>query len=249
MAKKESTKGDERIMSPNNKTYRERKARLQAEWRGRIFERDGFRCRACGREGTDETLHLTHVTPALRFVREAGSLEGMDASYREDNLVTLCGGCHKLQHRQVDSDFNPELTALLAKAEEMRKRPELQEWLALRRQIDKLFDAERLDARRRRARVETLFREILDTRAQGWKSPQGLEAIQAGVPSWESLGYRPSVKCKPPSEPARTKKERAAQGLCMYTASTCQGPPTRCEDCGLPFCTYHAPTHRRRDWG
>ena len=229
------------MMIPQSKAYREHKARLQTDWRRRIFERDGHRCRACNREGADDTLHLAHVTPALRFVRYAQSLDGMDNSYREDNLVTLCEGCHKLQHRDVDSAFNPDLAALLAKAEEMRKRPEIQEWLALRSQIDLLFEKERLDAPRRRGRVEKLFREIRD--ARGWKSPEGLDSVQDGVPSWESL-RKPSDKCYEPSGGPQ-KRERVALGFCTYEAKTCAGPPKRCEDCGLPFCEYHAPTHRR----
>jgi hypothetical protein len=165
----------------------------------------------------------------------------MDNSYRDDNLVSLCAGCHKLQHHDIDSAFNPELAALLAKAEEMRKRPEIQEWLALRGQIDNLFESERRDAPRRRALVEKLFREIRD--ARGWKSPEGLYAVHDGVPSWESL-RTPSDKCYEPSGGPK-KRERVALGFCTYEARTCQGPSKRCDDCALPFCEYHAPTHRR----
>ncbi|MFQ5910049.1 MAG: hypothetical protein ACE5IJ_04920, partial [Thermoplasmata archaeon] len=144
--------------------------------------------------------------------------------------------------RDVDTAFNPELTALLAQADEMKKRHEIQEWLALRRQIDELFEKERQDAPKRRGRVEKLLQEVRD--ARGWRSPEGLRAIQAGIPTWPSLGYRPSEKCHEPSG-GPEKRKRVATGFCTYEARTCQGPVVQCEDCGLPYCVYHFPKHRR----
>ena len=46
-----------------------------------VFDRDGYRCRACGRPGR---LECDHVTPLHR---------GGDR-WDMDNLQTLCRGCH-----------------------------------------------------------------------------------------------------------------------------------------------------------
>lgn len=55
-----------------------------ADWRGlrrRIFERDGWRCRTCGRAGRLECDHIKNW-------RDGG------AFWEENNLQTLCRGCH-----------------------------------------------------------------------------------------------------------------------------------------------------------
>ncbi len=68
---------------------------LQARWRPLILERDRRRCRACGaRDG----LEVAHITDAVAFVRAGGHHRAVTFSYRWDNLVTLCDGCHALQH-------------------------------------------------------------------------------------------------------------------------------------------------------
>ncbi len=41
---------------------------------------------------------MAHITDAVAFVRAAGSHRGVTFSYRWDNLVTLCEGCHKASH-------------------------------------------------------------------------------------------------------------------------------------------------------
>jgi len=49
--------------------------------RVRVFERDGYRCTACGKPGR---LECDHIVPLQR----GGS------PYELDNLRTLCRGCH-----------------------------------------------------------------------------------------------------------------------------------------------------------
>ena len=51
------------------------------------FERDGYRCRACGRPGRLEAHH----EPPLR--------KGADP-YRLEGVVTMCRDCHITHHRE-----------------------------------------------------------------------------------------------------------------------------------------------------
>lgn len=65
-----------------------------------VLKRDGFRCVVCGRRARDHTdieLHVHHLVPW----RMAGPTA-------EENLVTLCGTCHK----GLDPDFEPTLREL-----------------------------------------------------------------------------------------------------------------------------------------
>jgi hypothetical protein len=68
--------------------------------RMRVLKRDGYRCVACGRRPGDHVdleLHVHHVIPWR-----------MHGPTAEDNLVTLCGTCHK----GLDPDFEPSLREL-----------------------------------------------------------------------------------------------------------------------------------------
>ena len=58
--------------------------------RRRALDRDGWRCRKCGKAGI---LEVHHVKPLD---------DGGDDSL--DNLVTLCRGCHIDHHRRTDPD-------------------------------------------------------------------------------------------------------------------------------------------------
>lgn len=58
--------------------------------RRRVYERDDFTCRNCGRSGGpygDHELHCHHIVPKAR-----------GGTHRPDNLATLCAACHKAVH-------------------------------------------------------------------------------------------------------------------------------------------------------
>jgi hypothetical protein len=68
--------------------------------RMRVLKRDGYRCVVCGRRPADHVdleLHVHHVIPWRMHGRTA-----------EENLVTICGTCHK----GLDPDFEPSLREL-----------------------------------------------------------------------------------------------------------------------------------------
>ena len=64
---------------------RTRRAPIRARMRFDILQRDGFRCRYCGRAGSTSgvVLHVDHVVPVV-----AGGTTS------EDNLVTACEECN-----------------------------------------------------------------------------------------------------------------------------------------------------------
>lgn len=81
---------------------REHRRIPRRQWRAlrrRVFERDGFRCRACGRAGR---LECDHVVP----------LDQGGAALDPANLQTLCRGCHigKTRRENTERD-NPERAA------------------------------------------------------------------------------------------------------------------------------------------
>lgn len=57
----------------------------------RIFERDGFVCRCCGRG--DEQLHAHHL-----FYRK----DREPWEYSPEELLTLCDSCHEIEHSDGD---------------------------------------------------------------------------------------------------------------------------------------------------
>lgn len=64
--------------------------------RFRIFDRDDYRCLACGRspEGDDVVLHVDHIIP-----RSKGGSDG------DDNLQTLCAECNLGKGNRSDRDL------------------------------------------------------------------------------------------------------------------------------------------------
>jgi len=59
------------------------------ELRERVLRRDGWRCQFCGSMTNLEVHH-----------KEFRSHSGQD---QEDNLITLCNGCHSAEHSQNKS--------------------------------------------------------------------------------------------------------------------------------------------------
>lgn len=81
------------VNHPSRRDYRRWEAlRLQ------VFERDGWRCRACGKAGR---LELDHVTPLHRGGDE------WDAA----NLQALCRGCHLAKTASERERPDPERDA------------------------------------------------------------------------------------------------------------------------------------------
>ena len=76
-------------------------SRAWARVRRVVFERDGYRCRQCGRAGR---LECDHVIPLHR---------GGDP-WALDNLQTLCGGCHVAKTAGEGKRPDPERAAWLA---------------------------------------------------------------------------------------------------------------------------------------
>ncbi|MES2153896.1 MAG: HNH endonuclease signature motif containing protein [bacterium] len=98
--------------------YQRYRQPLQAKWRPFILERDKRRCRVCG--GRDD-LEMAHITDAVAFVRAAGSHRGVTFSYRWDNLMTLCDGCHAVSHsHRWRAEDVPRREAVAALQEQLR---------------------------------------------------------------------------------------------------------------------------------
>ena len=66
-----------------NSICRVERGKVSNRMRFSIFERDGYRCRYCGRSGTSETLEIDHIRPIAK---------GGKSTY--DNLQTLCRQCN-----------------------------------------------------------------------------------------------------------------------------------------------------------
>lgn len=69
------------------------KAKISLAKRIRIFERDGNRCRRCGRTSPETRLELDHIVPLSR-----------GGTSSEDNLQTLCVDCNKLKLDHLPGD-------------------------------------------------------------------------------------------------------------------------------------------------
>ncbi len=64
------------------------------ENRIKVYERDGYKCRYCGKQLTRFTCTLDHLTPVA-----AGGTNSLD------NLVTACLGCNSRKHQRPLGDF------------------------------------------------------------------------------------------------------------------------------------------------
>jgi len=92
--------------------YRKLKAELSAPWREQILARDSGACRSCGAtEAPDLLLHLAHITSAQAFNRYYGYPDGLRLSFRDDNLVMLCGYCHNAEHGRIELRLTTEQRA------------------------------------------------------------------------------------------------------------------------------------------
>ncbi|MGD8453639.1 MAG: group II intron reverse transcriptase/maturase [Phycisphaerae bacterium] len=68
---------------------RRRLGNLDAKYRA--LQRDGYRCRACGKRVTDRNSQADHIVPVHRFASFA-------LATTDENLQTLCLDCHREKH-------------------------------------------------------------------------------------------------------------------------------------------------------
>jgi RNA-directed DNA polymerase len=72
--------------------FNERKRPGNMDVKYRTLQRDGYRCRACGKPVTGQTSQMDHLDPVKRFASYA-------LASSDDNLQTLCLDCHREKHR------------------------------------------------------------------------------------------------------------------------------------------------------
>lgn len=68
---------------------RQRLGNLDAKYRA--LQRDGYRCRVCGKRVTDRNSQADHIVPVQRFASFA-------LATTDENLQTLCLDCHREKH-------------------------------------------------------------------------------------------------------------------------------------------------------
>lgn len=81
----------------------------------KILERDGYRCRYCGLDGTASfenalVMSVDFVVPRARKGKKD-----------PNNLVACCWACNTIKGKQVYRDFDDAKTQVLARREELRK--------------------------------------------------------------------------------------------------------------------------------
>lgn len=69
-------------ISPQNEL--ERKSAKYKEWREKVFKRDNYTCRKCGRKGY---LHAHHIKSFAKYPK---------LRFKVSNGITLCRECHKI---------------------------------------------------------------------------------------------------------------------------------------------------------
>ena len=66
--------------------------------RRQVFDRDGWRCRECGKAGRLECHHVV-------------ALERGGAPFEVDNVIALCRGCHLAEHADERDRLHPDRAA------------------------------------------------------------------------------------------------------------------------------------------
>ena len=167
---------DSSIISPRSKIYREIKSKYVSQWKITIFMRDGYKCRASGSDDRMR-LNLAYFTPTTSFVKVFSQSLGLDfaigSSFRDDNLVTLCGSCHRLQHGEIDSAYSPEISKKQDRLHQIVENGSAKDYLQLKREIDELFIRARREGSLRKKNIENLL-EFVKNR-KGWDNTGQLE--------------------------------------------------------------------------
>jgi hypothetical protein len=222
------------MISANSRAYREAyRGAMTQEWQDRIFSRDGSKCSICG---TSENLKLAHVTSMLSFVIRMGLKEGPEASMREDNLITLCRECHKIQHGALKVIWGQQLSEKKTQLDSLKENGSAKDYLRCRDEFNALYVEGEKEAQDRLRRIERLLGEMKRTR--GWGNPSEL-AIRMDL---EHLGFKPIHDISGIS--ISKFRESMSAKSCNWRAGSCQPPIEQCE-CGLFFCAYHRGIHLR----
>jgi 5-methylcytosine-specific restriction endonuclease McrA len=85
----------------------------------RVLERDGYRCRYCGLDGTASFENA--LVMSVDFVVPRAHKGRKDP----ENLVACCRPCNMIKGRRVYDSFEAAKTYVLARREELRKAWEL----------------------------------------------------------------------------------------------------------------------------
>ena len=232
---------------PNHsRKYREIKAKYMDLWRPIIFARDNYKCIVCG-SNEKSRLNLAHVTPVLSFVRAFSKDLNFETaimlSFREDNLVTLCGTCHRIQHGTIDSTYSQTISEKQAQLSKIvRGNGPVKEYLNIKSEIDDLFSKARSEGHKRKLMVKKLFERIKTNR--GWNNAGQLEYQNAQKN--ELLSLRESFLlakrgCRIPTGSHKLLSKEGSE--CGYKASTCKGVLKNCTSCNYFFCEYHFQMH------
>ena len=240
---------DSLIISPNSRKYREIKGKYMDLWRDKIFQRDNQKCIICGLNDPAK-LNLAHITSTLSFVRvfsEAFGLEtAIKLSFRNDNLITLCSTCHKLQHGTISSEYS---TAISEKQDDIstivEKNGSVNDYLKNRRELNDLFEIAKKDGDMRKKEIEALFREIKKERI--WENAAQLEIVKGDTTSGEKLTVKEKFLaerkgCRIPTGSHLSESKKGVK--CGFKASTCTEELVKCENCGYFFCSYHFHSHK-----
>ena len=81
---------------------KKRAARTRAgkAFREAVRQRDGYRCRRCGKPVRRTLDHLAHDAAHVHHLR--GRNVAPEDKYNPDAAITLCGACHRREHSQYD---------------------------------------------------------------------------------------------------------------------------------------------------
>ena len=78
---------------------REKRKPIPRELRHKIFVRDGYRCRECGKSKDETSLEIDHIYPLSK-----------GGTTTEDNLWTLCRDCNQDKRDNIWQDNKIEIT-------------------------------------------------------------------------------------------------------------------------------------------
>ena len=107
-----------------------KRAAISKTLRFKVFQRDGFQCRYCGRRPPDVVLHVDHVMPS-----SAGGESDLT------NLVTSCPDCNQGKRREIIvSPFEWE-DSELRRLEALQRLAELRAYQDVKAELEQELEA------------------------------------------------------------------------------------------------------------